>query len=182
MRYWIGFIPSGEPCELGPRSLNRPDFLNPHSVRMSPRLSLQTVKSIGLLLCSVVFAVGCSNKAQEDISRITARQTIVKERRDSVREAFRYLPQLIRLDRTTALKEIRYQLMSWSSSVKPSENWKSPAVLESVSPSLRTTDFSKRMKSLDFGESECEYLLQCQMFVFVFGFLCAHHWLSLSML
>ena len=130
---------------------------------MSPRLSLQTVKSIGLLLCSVVFAVGCSNKAQEDISRITARQTIVKERRDSVREAFRYLPQLIRLDRTTALKEIRYQLMSWSSSVKPSENWKSPAVLESVSPSLRTTDFSKRMKSLDFGESECEYLLQCQM-------------------
>lgn len=130
---------------------------------MSPRFSTQIVTSIGLSLGALVVAIGCTNKAQDDISRITARQTIVQERRDAVREAFRYLPQLIRLDRTTALKEIRYQLMTWASSVKPSDDWKSPAVLESVSPSLRTTDFSKRMKSLDFGESECEYLLQCQM-------------------
>jgi hypothetical protein len=130
---------------------------------MSPRFSTQIVTSIGLSLGALVVAIGCTNKAQDDISRITARQTIVQERRDAVREAFRYLPQLIRLDRTTALKEIRYQLMTWASSVKPSDDWKSPAVLESVSPSLRSTDFSKRMKSLDFGESECEYLLQCQM-------------------
>ncbi len=108
-------------------------------------------------------SVGCEDKNNTRMQQIQARQAQGKERRDSIREAFRYLPQLIRMDRTAALKEIRYQLNTWSKSVVEADSWKSAGLLDSVSGSLRTIDFSKRMTKLEFGEPECEYLLQCQM-------------------
>lgn len=114
-------------------------------------------------LAMFVGLLGCEDKNNARMQQIQARQAQGKERRDSIREAFRYLPQLIRMDRTAALKEIRYQLNTWSKSVVEPDSWKSAGLLDSVSGSLRTIDFSKRMTKLEFGEPECEYLLQCQM-------------------
>lgn len=123
------------------------------------RMHLLACVSIALLVC----LTGCDDKNNRRMQQIQARQVQGKERQNSIREAFRYLPQLIRLDRTAALKEIRYQLNTWSKSVVEPESWKSSGLLESVSGTLRTIDFSKRMTKLEFGEPECEFLLQSQM-------------------
>jgi len=107
--------------------------------------------------------MGCENQSGNRIQKIQAKQTAKKENRDSIREAFRYLPQLIRMDRTTALREIRYQLNTWSKSVTDEGSWKPSGLLDSIAGQLQTIDFSKRMTKLEFGEPECEFLLQCQM-------------------
>ncbi len=107
--------------------------------------------------------VGCEDSNHRRLQQIQVKQVQGKERRDSIRDAFRYLPQLIRMDRMAALKEIRYQLNTWSNSVSEQSTWKSSGLLDSVSGALRTIDFSKRMTKLEFGEPECEFLLQCQM-------------------
>ncbi len=44
-----------------------------------------------------------------------------------------------------------------------SGNWKSSELLFSISPALRGIDFAQRLDKLEFGEPECEYLLQCQI-------------------
>lgn len=117
-----------------------------------------------LICTAVLFSLaGCENQARRKAQEIQGKKAQQKENRDSIREAFRYLPQLVRLDRTTALKEIRYQLNNWATSVSTPPEWQSPGLLDSIAPSLLTIDFATRMKSLDFGEPECDYLLQCQM-------------------
>jgi tetratricopeptide (TPR) repeat protein len=105
----------------------------------------------------------CEDSNTKRLQDFQARQASSKERRDSIREAFRYLPQLMRMDRKAALREIRYQLNVWSQSVVTPPEWKPAGMLESVSPELRTISFSKRMSKLEFDEPECEFLLQCQM-------------------
>jgi hypothetical protein len=117
------------------------------------------VATIGLL----GVGAGCEDSNSKKLSNFQASQSISKERRDSIRDALRYLPQLIRLDRTEALREIQYQLNTWSQSVSDKGTWKAPDMFETVSAQLRTTDFAKRLDRLEFGEAECEYLLQCQM-------------------
>jgi hypothetical protein len=116
-----------------------------------------------LLAVASIFISGCEDSNSKRLQQIQAKQANGKERRDSIREAFRYLPQLIRLDRSAALREIQYQLNTWSKSVVETSEWKSASLLDSVSASLRTIDFSDRMSKLEFGEPECEFLLQCQM-------------------
>ncbi len=109
------------------------------------------------------FAAGCENENQRKLQKIQSERTLSQERRDSIREAFQYLPQLIRLDRIAALKEIRTELNTWSKNLQSPPEWNSPALLDSIAPSLRTIEFSNRLSKLDFGEPECEYLLQCKM-------------------
>ncbi len=120
--------------------------------------------SISLLtIFAFISLMGCENQSSNRMQKIQSRQTANKENRDSIREAFRYLPQLIRMDRTAALREIRYQLNTWSKSVTEAGNWKSSGLLDSVAGQLQTIDFSKRLTKLEFGEPEFEFLLQCQM-------------------
>ena len=126
------------------------------------RLPLVPVFAIASLL-TFACLIGCDNQSSSRIRKIQANQTSNKENRDSIREAFRYLPQLIRIDRTVALREIIIQLNTWSKSVTDAGSWKSSGLLDSVAGQLRTIDFSKRMARLEFAEPECEYLLQCQM-------------------
>ena len=114
-------------------------------------------------LAMFVFLLGCSDENNKRMEEIQVKQSQVREQRDSIRDAFRDLPKLIRMDRTTALREIRYQLTTWSKSVVASDSWKSASLLESIAGPLRTIDFSKRMTKLEFGEPECEFLLQCRM-------------------
>jgi len=127
----------------------------------------QRTLAMGLCLLTAGVAMlglsGCSDTSTKRTQKDTAKPTEMSERREAIREAFRYLPQLIRLDRAAALREIRYQLNTWSKSVTESTDWKSAGLLDSVSASLRTIDFSKRMTKLEFGEPECEFLLQSQM-------------------
>ncbi len=116
-----------------------------------------------ILLSMLIGLLGCEDPSHQRMQRIQARQVQGKELGDSIREAFRDLPQLIRMNRTAALREIRVQLNTWSKSVVEPEKWRSAGLLESVSGQLRTIDFSKRLNKLEFGEPECEFLLQCQM-------------------
>jgi len=106
---------------------------------------------------------GCVDPNQKAIEAIQMQSTVAKENRDSLREAFRYLPQLIRLDRTAAMQEINYQLNAWSKSVSNPPAWEPSDLLDSISASLRSVDFSARMTKLEFGEPECEFMLQCQV-------------------
>lgn len=115
------------------------------------------------LFCVLITAIGCDNSAQDRISKIEQRKTVSKERKDALKDAFSYLPQLIRLNRTAALKEIRQQLNTWAGSVEDPKGWKSSELLFSISPALRSIDFAQRLDKLEFGEPECEYLLQCQI-------------------
>lgn len=115
------------------------------------------------LFSVLMMAIGCDNSAQDRISRIEQRKTVSKERKDALKDAFSYLPQLIRLNRTAALKEIRQQLNTWAGSVEDPKEWKSSELLFSISPALRSIDFAQRLDKLEFGEPECEYLLQCQI-------------------
>lgn len=107
--------------------------------------------------------VGCVDPAQRDVESIQVETAVSKENRDSLREAFRYLPQLIRLDRTAAMQEINYQLNTWSKSVANPPDWKASSLLESIPANLRTIDFAQRMTALEFGEPECEFMLQNQL-------------------
>lgn len=115
------------------------------------------------LICLLMGLIGCDNSAQDRISAIEQRKTVSKERKDALRDAFSYLPQLIRLNRTAALKEIRQQLNTWAGSVEAPKEWKSSELLFSISPALRSIDFAQRLDKLEFGEPECEFLLQCQI-------------------
>ncbi len=116
-----------------------------------------------MALSSVVGGVGCEDQNAKRLQDIQVKLGQNKEKRDAIREAFRYLPQLIRQDRSAAMKGIRTDLNYWSKNVVESDSWKPSALLESVSGKLRTIDFSTRMNKLEFGEPECEFLLQCQM-------------------
>ncbi|MFN5392930.1 MAG: tetratricopeptide repeat protein [Planctomycetota bacterium] len=107
--------------------------------------------------------VGCVDPAQRLVEGIQSESVEKKEKRDSLKDAFQYLPQLIRMDRTVAVQEINYQLNSWSSSVTAPPDWKPSSLLESIPASLRTIDFAQRMTKLEFAEPECEYMMQCQM-------------------
>ena len=132
-------------------------FPTPSSVAMQKFVLCWIIPSV------LVFAFGCEDPNAKKLQNIQVKLGENKERRDAIREAFRYLPQLIRLDRTTAMKNIRTDLNYWSKNVVESASWKPSALLESVSGKLRTIDFSTRMNKLEFGEPECEFLLQCQM-------------------
>ena len=123
----------------------------------------QRAAAILPLLCVLMGLIGCDNGAQDRISAIEQRKTVSKERKDALQDAFSYLPQLIRLNRTAALKEIRQQLNTWAGSVEAPKEWKSSELLFSISPALRSIDFAQRLDKLEFGEPECEYLLQCQI-------------------
>jgi len=116
-----------------------------------------------LSLSLLIHVAGCEDQNAKRLQNIQVKLGQNKERRDSIREAFRYLPQLIRLDRSAAMKSIRTDLNYWSKNVVESDSWKPSALLDSVSGKLRTIDFSTRMNKLEFGEPECEYLLQCEM-------------------
>lgn len=118
---------------------------------------------LGFAAWALVFSGGCEDPAQRDIESTQLEVVEKKENRDSLREAFQYLPQLIRLDRTSAMKEISYQLNTWSTSVSQPPEWSPSGLLESIPASLRTVDFSNRMTKLEFGEPECEFMLQCQL-------------------
>lgn len=114
-----------------------------------------------ILCCAGIF--GCEDANAKRLSDFKVKGANSRENRDPIREAFKHLRQLIRLDRSVALREIQYELNTWSMTAPDSKEWKSPSLLESISASLRTIDFSNRMTELKFGEPECEYLLQCQM-------------------
>lgn len=119
---------------------------------------------IGLLLIGLLLiGSGCQDPAQRVLEENMLDSVEKKENRDSLREAFQYLPQLIRLDRTVAMQEINYQLNTWSSSVSNPPEWSASALLESIPASLRTVDFADRMTKLEFGEPECEFMLQCHL-------------------
>lgn len=118
-----------------------------------------------MLLCGCVAWTmgGCIDPKQREFEEIQTEGSKPKENRDSLREAFRYLPQLIRLDRTAAIQEINYQLNTWSKSVTNPPDWKPSGLLDSIPASMRTIDFAERTNKLEFAEPECEYMLQCQL-------------------
>ncbi len=140
--------------------------VNVMTVRVSPERWVDRfgrgLLAIGGMLVGLL-PVGCVDPAQRDVESIQVETDKNKENRDSLREAFRYLPQLIRLDRTAAMQEINYQLNTWSKSVANPPEWKASSLLESIPASLRTIDFAQRMTSLEFGEPECEFMLQNQL-------------------
>jgi hypothetical protein len=121
------------------------------------------VLSMLAMAAALGFPTGCTDGSAKRLESFQTSQAAGKEKRDSIKEAFRYLPQLIRLDRSAALREIQYQMNTWSKSAKALDSWKAPEMLQTVPVALRTLDLAKRLDKLEFGEPECEYLLQCQM-------------------
>lgn len=129
---------------------------------MNARFSMKPLL-VSLLSGCVLLGAGCENQQQRELQKIQAGKSVSKERRDSIQEAFQHLPQLIRMDRTAALKEIKTELNSWTKSLNEPPQWTPPAMLESVPASLRALSFGNRSSELVFGEEECEYLLQSKI-------------------
>jgi len=103
---------------------------------------------------------------RNDAREIRLRQTESfeeTEQTDSIGKAIKYLPLIMRFDRTTAAKEVLNQLNAWSTPRENATSWQRPAIIETVSPAIRDSELFSRLSSLQFGEAECEYLLQCQM-------------------
>jgi len=167
-------MPCGEPRSPGVRSADVPSrprnlpypMLNSFCAIPSlfPSSLSPLARRVAWILCVIGLGLGgCVDPAQRQIEVIQSESVEQKEKRDSLKDAFQYLPQLIRMDRTVAMQEINYQLNSWSSSVKDSSDWKSSSLLESIPATLRTIDFAQRMTKLEFSEPECEYMMQSQM-------------------
>ncbi len=137
-------------------------------LRIEPQRKMPNqFRSLIWLMCSI-FAIGltglgCVDSNQKMIHTIQVETSTTKENRDSLREAFRYLPQLIRLDRTAAMQEISHQLNSWSDSIPNPPNWTQSKLLESISPQMRSFGIVDRLSAREFGEPECEFMLQCTM-------------------
>jgi hypothetical protein len=75
----------------------------------------------------------------------------------------KYLPLIMRFDRTTAAKEVLNQLNAWSTPQESSSPWARPDLIDTVATDVRNDSLFDRLGSMEFGEAECEYLLQCQM-------------------
>ena len=97
--------------------------VNVMTVRVSPERWVDRFSrgllAVGGMLVSLL-PVGCVDPAQRDVESIQVETDKNKENRDSLREAFRYLPQLIRLDRTAAMPDMysipeKTQCLSWRS-------------------------------------------------------------------
>ncbi|MFN7797063.1 MAG: hypothetical protein ACK5Q3_16030, partial [Planctomycetota bacterium] len=113
------------------------------SIFPAHRLCLWSVVWIAIAAC--ISSLGCVDPAQRVVEGIQSESVEKKEKRDALKDAFQYLPQLIRMDRTVAMQEINYQLNSWSSSVTTPPDWKPSSLLDSIPASLRTIDFAQRM-------------------------------------
>lgn len=153
------------------RQLSTPHFQQPPDpsaadkpLTLKASLSRAAASMLVALLLVITVSAGCNPTKKKRSKAENAAAIASKERREAIGEAFRYLPQLIRMDRTAALQEIRYQLNTWSKSVTEPPEWKQADMLESVQGTLRTMDFAQRMTKLEFGEPECEFLLQSQIF------------------
>ena len=116
-----------------------------------------------LLLLLAVAVAGCERNDAREIRLRQVESFEETEQTDSLGKAMKYLPLLMRFDRTTAAKEVLNQLNSWSTPRENSVTWTRPDLIDTVSSSIRDNELFSNLASLKFGEAECEYLLQCQM-------------------
>jgi len=121
--------------------------------------------SIRILLVFLMIAViaGCYRNDAREIRLRQIESFEETEQTDSIGKAIKYLPLIMRFDRTTAAKEVLNQLNAWSTPRENVTSWQPPALMETVSPAIRDSELFSKLSTLQFGEAECEYLLQCQM-------------------
>jgi hypothetical protein len=107
---------------------------------------------------------GCTDtKKQATVS--TAKPKVApKSKADNVSDAMKYLSLLMRLDRSVAVDEVAYQLNGWARTYnKTNDGWQMSPLAGSLSQQARQSLILGRLGEVQFLESECEYLLQCQM-------------------
>lgn len=116
-----------------------------------------------LFASSAAIFPGCFEDDSREIRLRQVESFEELERTDSIGKAMKYLPFIMRFDRTTAAKEVLNQLNAWSTPREDSSPWKRPALIDTVAADIRNDPLFARLGSMEFGEAECEYLLQSQM-------------------
>jgi Tetratricopeptide repeat len=117
--------------------------------------------SLGVLSC--VFINGCRENKPDEILTIQRQLESKNARAESANEAFRYVPQMIQLERRAAVKEISYHLNSWKNTLKPNNDWKKTELLSTLPNDWQKSNWAQSIDLMIFEESECDYLFQCWM-------------------
>ncbi len=125
------------------------------------RLSKIPALSLGVLSC--VFINGCRENKPDEILTIQRQLESKNVRAESANEAFRYVPQMIQLERRAAVKEISYHLNSWKNTLKPNNDWKKTELLSTLPNDWQKSNWAQSIDLMIFEESECDYLFQCWM-------------------
>ena len=113
-----------------------------------------------ILLLSL--GLGCVDKQDRMKQRLLDTQSD-DQTRNNVSEAIGYLPLLMRMDRSVAVKEVVFQLNSWAQKREVRSGWSTGGLLESLPADFKTAPLIQTIDKMQFGEQECEYLLQCRL-------------------
>lgn len=123
-----------------------------------------------LCLGVVTLAVpGCNENQKGAQTKAPASKASTKPRESNVADAMRYLPLLLRLDRSMAVKEVVYQLNAWAQGYDSNDKWHQSKLIETLSPIGQGSPIIKSLGEVNFDEADSEYLLQCQMMKQVTG-------------
>jgi hypothetical protein len=119
--------------------------------------------SLFLPLLALLVCVGCFRNEAREIRLRQMESFAEEDRTDTLMKAIKYLPLVKRIDRSTASREIVNQINVWSASREANLPWDRPELLSRLPNDLRENPLFARIGSTEFGEPECEYLLQCQI-------------------
>ncbi len=139
----------------------------PFGSRLSSRIGS---RKWGVLLIVCVVAIGCERK-WDNASRPRTSRSSADQSSYAVGEAMKYLPMLMRLDRSVAVKEVVFQLNSWAQGKTAPPNERTAWLLSTLPPDSFENPILQNLNQMRFGEPESEYLLQCQMMKQVCGWI-----------
>jgi Tetratricopeptide repeat len=116
-----------------------------------------------ILLPSSFCLTGCRDSEPDEILTIQRNLESNNVQAELANEAFRYVPQMIQLERRAAVKEISYHLNSWRNTLKPNDEWKKTELLSTLPSDWQKSNWAQSIDLMIFEESECDYLFQCWM-------------------
>ncbi len=106
---------------------------------------------------------GCKKDKSTDLIRIATELESKASTRDTVQEALSEVPKMILLDRRVAAAEIARQLNSWGTKQPPSKDWNPSPLVGTLPQIIAGSTWTEGLPKLEFDESHCDYLFQCQL-------------------
>jgi hypothetical protein len=116
---------------------------------------------LGVISFVALATSGCRNDRPNELVEIQRKLESKDNRSDSANDAFRYVPQMIQMERRPAVKEITYHLNSWKNTLQPNNQWKKSDLLGTLPSDYQKPQWADPIDLLIFDESECDFLYQC---------------------
>lgn len=118
---------------------------------------------LAILVLSIGIGLGCRDPdEQRKAIEIRNRINQVKDETDPLTETFRYMPEMIRLQRAKAVKEMGQNLNVWAKTA-PDVNWTKPDLIDDLPSELKILESFQSFDRPVFDDVFCESLFNCQM-------------------